>query len=137
MMAGWWRFLSSLREGFFAAGGAVEWDSDAAGVLLGRKEWCGEMRETGERWPRVGESGHEVPRGDTIASASVGWCWGWWCAAAVSGRGSWDWLREANQSTRGGRGKRGMSRGWFLFGCWDIRFLFGDAGDSFSSVAIF
>lgn len=68
--------------------------------------------ETGDRYPRVGESGHSVPSGDTIDSFRIGF--------------RWYWLSGPNDSGREGRGETGEPRlrwgagivGISVLGCW-------------------
>ncbi len=77
------------------------------------------MIETGERYPRVGESGQSAARGET-----TGWSSGW--------AGYWCWLRGADDSGRDGErgetGERGGRWGWGVGDMGAIRVIFLKTG---------
>ena len=133
MLEGWkgtWSCRCSVppraRDGSGAAG--EQRDSAAGGrserIGAGRS---GEMIETGERCPRVGESGHSAVSGETIGS--FGWVryWCWGLCARVIAAGARDWFSGAKDSGwddgRGERGEMGEPGVWFVgdigwVGCW-------------------
>ena len=92
--------------GPWARGAVGEGAGAAAAALsgLGEGARCGDRMETGERYPKVGESGRSAPRGEIVGVGWTGiWCWD--CCLGMLGW--WYWLRGPNVSLRDESGERG------------------------------
>lgn len=88
-----------------------------------RGGFFGESIETGEKVPRVGESGYEVSTGDNVDSDPRGRAGIRYASGTAPAEGKWYWLSGPNDSGRcdgDGSGERGAPRAKSWSGCeWD------------------